>query len=1289
MTQTDAARIQPPTDEKVFQQCTAILFGEIYQDPNAQEWGTKGQKQDGIDVIAREKTPTGERRIGIQCKQKEFGKKVSEPEFETDFTSALGLDPAIDVFILVSTAKNDASLQAYASKLALAQQKAGREIEAHYWGWETLSARIIEHDRAIRAFDPDNKLLSVLDGQDQIQAKLDTISNDAGQHNLAILTAIQEGFANLSAPTADSQSLKTEIDGQIDGLRDLINDGRPRTALMLLEQLAERNDGKLDGRLRFRLHANLAACHMLLDDLDNAIKHHLEAYASQSETPDGIASQIHAFLLKNDFDEAWKIANQSFPKHIANERLAVMYWLAAANKEVSEEDLVESADEIPDNDNIAAAKCMYFIRTADSKRWWRYAHDGSAKFSDNQALRRFSAEATVDQIAHEIQTTEHCSADQRAALEGAVEVLNRQLDHDIASENSWDGGRATMAHNLVVGLRLLGNLTDAKKVLDQALAALPEHPALQSAAFYIALTEDDVESAEKFAPAIGSERDRIFGLVQVFLNKDRWADVLTLLASADLSAFENSEQVALEGMCLLAEAHTGGADAASEKMGDLVGANPDNMELLHSALNLARVVGHFEHLEEIYQALIDHIEGMHSASRIMLAREAASRGDHQTIIAALKDITAPDTPSSELRLLLQAYTYIKLDETELAFYTSACDALGDDPAYSDLLAAIAYNIRDLPRAIEIAKQSLAHDPTNADTILMQIGALRRNGQDDGAIELLAGIDLGKLTGKPTSLITLARMRAQRLQDKAALETAYRIAQVNAKNFDVMLSLSAMLIHDHSVPDDVLSAEDVKIDFQVKIEGPDKAIQEFILEADPNSSIPNHYPPDHHYYGQLLGAELGSSVEVQDSAGNKETWTVRSVRHKYLALNDAFLGNLGRDFGPQNAIRPVQIENNDMQPLLDSVRTRSEHIERIDNEYYKGHLPLSMASEFGGGSCIEYAGHLIAEGQGIRTCLGNIEEREQALQTLRENSATGAIFDTYTAWTVAELGIADQLRQILGSLIICQTTIDELVHLLEIVRNEAGHGEQLSLSYQDGRYLRVQTSADELNARVARIEGNLAYIQQHFTAEPFVLPTMDDSEIAAVFEELDESALGPFTVAKRHGLLFVSEDLGSRQLFRVLDPENARSAWLQAILMYGHETGVLSLTDYAMDSAKLAQIRHGHISLSPDVLAAIAEGGIPEKSVLFDAALTFLGNETADFGSHFRVALAFLRLAWRLEIERIEKMKYSGRVLERLYRMLSSHHKIAQGTELLRIRLYSTPQASSYLEDWLRGHFYLI
>lgn len=1286
MNQTDAARIQPPTDEKVFQQCTAILFGEIYQDMNAQEWGTKGQKQDGIDVIVRETTPTGERRIGIQCKQREFGKKVSETEFEKDFTSALALDPAIDVFILVSTAKNDVQLQAHADKLALEQQKAGRGIEAHYWGWETLSARIVEHERAIRAFDPDNRLLSVLDGQDQIQAKLDTIANELSQNELTIKRTIQDELAKHLVPVADSQSLQTEIDGQIDGLRDLINQGRPRTALTLLEQLASRNEGKLDGRVRFRLHANMAACHMRLDESDDAIKHHLEAHASQPETPDGIASRIHAFLLKDEFEEAWQLAKQVFPENTSNERLAVVYWLAATNNQVAQGELVESPDEIPDNDNVAAAKCMYLIGVIEDQQWWHYAHHAAARFPDNRALRRFSAEATIDQIAREIQARERLPADRKALLGRAVDLLWQQVEYDAASENSWDGGRAIMAHNVVVGLRLLGNLTDAKKVLEEALVALPEHSALQSAAFYIALLEDDVECAEKFAPAIQSERDRIFGLLQVYLNKKRWADVLTLLSTADLSAVADSERVALEGMGILAEAHTGNPDVASEKMRDLVAANPNNIELLHSALNLARVVADFERLEMIYQTLIDQVAGMHTAARIMLAREAASRGDHDTIIAALSDITAPEMPSSELRLLLQAYTHIKLGERQLAFYAAACDALSDDPAYSDLLAAIAYNIRDLPRAIEIAKHSLDHDPTNADTVLMQIGALRRNGQDDDAIELLSGVDLGKLVGEPTSLITLARMRVHRFQDTAALEFAYRIAQANAKDFDVMLNFSAMLFHDNSLPDGLLTAESVQTDFQVKIGAPDQASQTFVLEADPNSSIPNHYPIEHHFYCQFLGVEAGGSIELQDSSGNRESWTVRSIRHKYLALNDAFLKNLGRDFAPQDALIPVRIENNDVQPILDSVRSRSERVELIDKEYYEGRLPLAMVPELGGGSSIEYAGHLVGAGQGVRTCLGNAEEREQVLQTLRERSSTGAVFDTYAVWTAAELQIATELHQILGGLIICQTTIDELVQLREVARNESERGEQVSLSYQDGRYLRIRTSTDELNARVARLEGNLSYIQEHFVAEPYVLPTVDDGEIAEIFQELDETTLGPVAVAKRLDRLFVSEDLGSRQLFLAVEPNNGRSAWLQAVLMHGYETDVLALTDYAVISAKLARTRHGHISLSPDVLAAIAESGGSEKSLLLDAALTYLGNETADFSSHFRVALAFLRDVWDLDIRQVEKMNYSGRVLGRLYQMFAIHHQTDKGTEVLRTLLQAEPFASSYLEDWLKGHF---
>jgi hypothetical protein len=80
----------------------------------------------------------------------------------------------------------------------------------------------------------------------------------------------------------DDRSVDTLIDRQIDQLRDMINAGRPRTALDLL--WGGLREG-VEGRIRFRVKANITACLLRLGDERKAAETYLDAYRHARPIP--------------------------------------------------------------------------------------------------------------------------------------------------------------------------------------------------------------------------------------------------------------------------------------------------------------------------------------------------------------------------------------------------------------------------------------------------------------------------------------------------------------------------------------------------------------------------------------------------------------------------------------------------------------------------------------------------------------------------------------------------------------------------------------------------------------------------------------------------------------------------------------------------------------------------------------------------------------------------------------------------------------------------------------------
>jgi len=117
----------PPTDPRVFEDLCLDLFGELWNDPGIQKFGSPGQQQAGIDIFGR----AGDRWIGVQCKvlNRQLSMKALEVEVRKAKTFRLG----IQTFILATTGPRDPRVYEYARALS------DEDLEIQIWAWEDIA----------------------------------------------------------------------------------------------------------------------------------------------------------------------------------------------------------------------------------------------------------------------------------------------------------------------------------------------------------------------------------------------------------------------------------------------------------------------------------------------------------------------------------------------------------------------------------------------------------------------------------------------------------------------------------------------------------------------------------------------------------------------------------------------------------------------------------------------------------------------------------------------------------------------------------------------------------------------------------------------------------------------------------------------------------------------------------------------------------------------------------------------------------------------------------------------
>ncbi len=89
----------------------------------------------------------------------------------------------------------------------------------------------------------------------------------------------------------------------------------------------------------------------------------------------------------------------------------------------------------------------------------------------------------------------------------------------------------------------------------------------------------------------------------------------------------------------------------------------------------------------------------------------------------------------------------------------------------------------------------------------------------------------------------------------------------------------------------------------------------------------------------------------------------------------------------------------------------------------------------GGDAISFADYVRSLDHDISTCAGTAQERDAAHDVVEQHRAAGAVFDTYTAWTVATMDAFDVLLAVFGKLVVPRSCIDELRGLRD--RDEFG------------------------------------------------------------------------------------------------------------------------------------------------------------------------------------------------------------------------------------------------------------
>lgn len=1282
--------INIPTDDKVFESNCIPLFAGLLNDPNVKLIGTRGKKQFGLDLIGRRDRDPGQ-PVGIQCKLITRGAKLTEATIRKEVDQAMSVTPALTEFYIVTTATDEPAHDFLAIDLAQAQAKLGRTVDIQIWGWDNLQEKIRNDPKALAAFDPDysastKRLLEfgseTLLGQAEIRAQ-----NDQTQQRLeVILTTITTGPID-TARTAFDQHL----DAQIDLYRDMLNAGKPRTALELLQALDNTLDEKNRASVRARVKVNIAIARMKLgDEIDAA---HLldEAYALNPEDPHTRTNKILSLAIQGDLAGAWTFAKDILTEDAGNAGAAALAFEIAAMDSVWRDPMAIVPPDLLNDHIVRIHRINYLRQKSTPNNWWALAAETVKLFPEDSNSIRMAGDALVDE-ALSIDVIEHLGAvsnGRRTKLREGAELLQRHWDEvrhfEHAAEPSW----CVVGYNLVTAYQALGNLEQAKRIAHQVLATGTKDPEAALTAARVAMELEEFAEAKQFLSGTSLSDNAILPLLIALYNLHEWARVI------EEATNERREKLPIHARQLFDVLVFRARHAA--KMGTNLDEGVEQLldrwplgVAAHIAVADIYRIARPEALAAMAKKARSLITPVTSyADRVMFAQLSLLREAWEDIIGVLDGYVSLNRPSEPLSWLAHAFANAPTQARTSSFYQSLSPEIIALPRYARLAGVAEYNRGDLQAAQCYLRVAISATQTDLRAILLLSSTLMRANKEEEARDLVAGIDDDTVAGSPDDLMRLAHWHCRAGETTRALRLAYRVVATNRHDERVVSSYPSLIFMNETLPSPIGEVGYAQTGFWFDLEGLEGARDVTGIIDDEKIVGVDRFAPDHPLAVALTGKSVAEVIEIPAKIGSSRRYRIRQLKHKYIWLLHDILATHAARFPATQSLFEMTIQDGDVQPILNIVREFQDKNDVLAALYTDHSVPLAAIAACSSRSVLQIVEHLRLTGTNLRTCIGADDERQEATAFVRQARGKGVALDTLTVWQLCELGHLQAAKDYFGRLCIARSTMDEMIELRAKIESARGR-EFMTIGF-DGEEACRQIHSPEgtekklewMNAIIKDLERLCDILPVDGSLDVRLDKLLDNFRSREIFD--------PINLARTEDVIILSEDLKIRQYAASQGVKGG--AWLQVVLNVLAENGLITRDQYLVGIGTLGALRHEHLSLDAQTLLEMLALDDPRAFTLFNAAIQFIGGRNAHMPAHIAVSVDTMRGAWRLNLPSWQQSRVIGRLLTQLVRSRPDDWKAvlhvvdAELAKYAHVGDHLSQRARDYLVDWIKGHFY--
>ncbi len=1221
MSEFGAIQIRKPTDEQVFERCNEVLWRCVLNDPTAQIYGRRGQRQHGVDILGyRDGDP--EQPVGIQCKLRGEGRTLGEDEVRKEVEKALTFERPLTEYIVATTAADDVRLQNLASELyAEIKESHGRKLKIRVFGWDSLQREIRRHPKAEKAFDRsytvhiDRMQQRIEDLHEKIDTR--TITKFVVSDNLAAPRATQVGLSEAAILLGYKHLLNA--------IRAILHTN-PDAARRSLLELQPRPDEDVPNHIRFEVATDIATCHFELGDEQEAATAFIAAWELSPDDPKAIANKAFGFLIREDWQSLKVFAERKLSENPNNAALAAYYVRGLKNDETIVDPMKHVPDTVKNTPQVVEANVAWLMERGAPDAWWNAAIGAHNSNPENVELNELYACALLSRaIADDRFVRSHVLNDSALTdVDKAIEIYETRWPEIRDRKAHRRGAQASVALNLMVAYRLRGRNEEAAKTAKEALERFPDDGTIKEHVGVILMEEGEARKALDVISGIEINAQTATLQLNIHVTLEDWNTVVQIVDD-HLETFPESERDLARATRTLARVEL----AAKEERPSILEGEESKYKGDTRALSLLAQIARLNELDDLSNAFFKAASTAFAngdngpACRRRFAAEAMARQEFNLAADTLDGHVRLDRASEELRMLAHALVYnVPIRHRATRFFEGLAPELRG-LAYFQRLEGVCHFNRGFPQdAVDHFSIAFEKEPC-LENLLYLIRTLVVIGDRISVVALLKRDGVDALPGSHLERIEFSHVIARFGYRERALNLGYEALICGLDDPNIVLKYLGLVLNSTWDRQDHSFGGKVATGVWVRLSESNGDSFEALVGESADRPWGQKIDPSNPFIARSLGLKVDDVFEYANPMGQTKIWAVSEVKPIWLQAFYHLTQNFGQMFPDARGFASLTMREDDIEPILEQVR-RQSHDAGVRAELYleKG-LPIAVAAGDTPGGGIAFAQYLYSAGLQLRACSGTAEELKQALALVTVHRRSGALLDALTAWHAAALDIFLVLKERLGSLTIPASELGRIKAMAAGIACSGG-GTSLSLGYRNGEFIRYTETADERAERLKELKARIAKIEEACEVEPIEFPDhfSDLGELLVGLPPKD--AFAPAVMAGKKRLL-VCEDLMMRQLAgRAF---GTKSVWLQAVLMSAVQDATMSPNAYSDAVVYLAAHRHGHVSLRVQVLLSAFERDESPELFKLQALCTYIGHTGADIKSHTALGAEFINALW--------------------------------------------------------------